>query len=77
MQNTIIRDIPIFDDWLIDGKNIYKAKDVDEFEEKIKLFFDGKLPNLTKQSYEVAKQRNINVIGKKLKMVYDEVSTLK
>lgn len=75
MQNTIIRDIPIFEDWLIDGKNIYKAKNIDEFEEKIKLFFAGKLPDLTKESYEVAKQRNISVIGKKLKAIYDDVST--
>lgn len=75
MQNTIIRDIPIFEDWLIDGKNIYKAKNIDEFEEKIKLFFEGKLPDLTKESYEVAKQRNISVIGKRLKEIYEKVST--
>ena len=38
-QNAIVRDIPIFDGWLEDGKNVYKAKDVDEFEKKIKMFF--------------------------------------
>ena len=34
--DAIIRDIPIFDGWLEDGKNVYKAKDVDDFEFKIK-----------------------------------------
>ncbi len=68
--NAIIRDIPIFDDWLIDGKNIYKAKDINEFEKKIKLFFDGKLEDLTDNAYDVAKQRDIKIIGKKLKRIY-------
>ena len=69
-QNAIIRDIPIFDNWLIDGKNVYKAKDVDDFEKKIKLFFDGKLPSVSEQSYEVAKQRDLKIIGEKLKKIY-------
>jgi len=41
--DAIIRDIPIFDGWLEDGKNVYKAKDVDDFEFKIKEFMSGKL----------------------------------
>lgn len=68
--NAIIRDIPIFDDWLVDGKNIYKAKDINEFEKKIKLFFSGKLKDLTDNAYDVAKQRDIKIVGKKLKNIY-------
>lgn len=71
--NAIIRDIPIFEDWLIDGKNIYKAKDVDDFERKIKMFFNGELPSVSKNSYEVAKERDIKNIGIKLKEVYEKV----
>ncbi len=71
--DAIIRDIPIFDGWLIDGKNVYKAKNVDEFEEKIKLFFDGKIPSVAEKSYEVAKQRDLNKIGKKLKEIYESL----
>lgn len=71
--DAIIRDIPIFDGWLIDGKNVYKAKSVDEFEEKIKLFFDGKIPSVAEKSYEVAKQRDLNKIGKKLKEIYESL----
>lgn len=36
--NSIVRDIPIFEDWLEDGVNVYKAKDIDGFELKIKKF---------------------------------------
>ena len=72
-QNAIIRDIPIFEGWLEDGVNVYKAKDVDEFEKKIKDFFDGKLPSLVDKAYEVAIERDLKTVGKQLKAVYEEV----
>ena len=73
MQNAIVRDIPIFDGWLKDRVNVYKAKDVDDFERKIKDFFDGKLKNLTCDAYKVAEERDIKKVGKDLKNVYEEV----
>lgn len=71
--NAIIRDIPIFDGWLEDGKNVYKAKDVDDFEKKIKDFFNGKLPSVAKKAYKVAQERDLKYVGKQLHQVYDEV----
>lgn len=70
---ALIRDIPVFDDWLIDGKNVYKAKDIDEFEDKIKKILKGKLPDLTKEGYKVAKERDIKKIGKQLVDIYKNV----
>ena len=72
-QNALIRDIPIFEGWLEDGVNVYKAKDVDAFEQKIKDFFEGKLPSLVDKAYEVAIERDIKTIGKQLKEVYEDV----
>ncbi len=71
--NAIVRDIPVFDDWLIDGVNIYKAKDVDEFEEKIKGILENKLPSLVEEGYKVALERDIRKVGLKLKAIYEEV----
>lgn len=71
--NSIIRDIPIFDGWLEDGKNVYKAKDIDAFELKIKDFLNGKLPSLVENAYKVAVERDQKKIGKQLKEVYEEV----
>ena len=71
--NAIVRDIPIFDEWLEDGKNVYKAKTIDEFEKKIKLFFNGKLPSLTEEAYKVAKTRDLKIVGQKLKQIYEEL----
>lgn len=71
---SIIRDIPIFEDWLEDGKNVYKAKDVDEFELKIKKIMNKELPDLTKEGYKVAKARDLKNVGEQLKEVYESLA---
>lgn len=74
---TLIRDIPVFEDWLEDGINIYKAKNIDEFEEKIPKIISGELPDLTEVAYQVALARSLEVVGQKLKLVYEEVMKTK
>ena len=71
--NALIRDIPIFEEWLEDGVNVYKAKDLDEFEDKIKKILNKELPPLGEKAYEVAKMRDIKKVGEQLKEVYTEV----
>lgn len=70
---TIISDIPIYDGWLLDGVNIYKAKNINEFEMKIRKIVNNELPDLTNEGYKVAEERSIENIGKKLKKVYEKV----
>ncbi|MBP5679381.1 MAG: glycosyltransferase family 4 protein [Bacilli bacterium] len=70
---AIIRDIPIFEDWLEDGVNVYKAKTLNEFEDKIKKVMTGELPPLGEAAYQVAVDRDIRKIGKQLRAVYEEV----
>ena len=71
-SNFIVRDIPVFDDWLIDGENVYKAQDIDEFEQRIRQFERGELPSLTPAAYEVAKARDLHVIGEELRHIYQQ-----
>lgn len=71
--DAIIRDIPIFEGWLEDGKNVYKAKDVDEFEKKIKAFFNKEILSVSSNAYEVAKARDLHNVGKKLHEIYNIV----
>jgi len=72
---ALIREIPVFSEWLEDGKNVYKAKNIDEFEEKIKKILEGKLPDLTEEAYKVAVARDIKKVGKKLIGIYKDVLT--
>ena len=70
---SIVRDIPIFDDWLIDGVNVYKAKNIDEFEDKAKKVLNGELKDLIEKAYLVAQERDLKSVGKKLKEVYQSL----
>lgn len=70
---AIVRDIPIFEDWLTDGKNVYKAKDVDEFETKIRKIINKELPKIGNNAYDIAKERDIKEVGKQLKKVYESL----
>lgn len=69
----LIRDIPIFDDWVREGIDAYKAKDIDDFEDKIKKIMNKKLPKLGDKAYSLAKKRDLRVIGKELKKIYESV----
>ena len=59
---------------MVDGKNVYKAKDLDEFQEKITKILDGTLPDLTEEAYKVALEKDIKNVSKELKKVYEEVT---
>ena len=74
---ALIRDIPNFDGWLEDGKNVYKAKTLDEFEQKAKDIISGVLPDLTEEAYKVALERDLKHVGHQLHKVYDEVMKIK
>lgn len=70
---AIIRDIGVFEDWLEDNVNVYKAKDIDDFEDKIIGVLEGKLPDLTEDGYKVAIDHDIKKVGKELVTIYKEV----
>ena len=70
--DTVIHDIPIFD-FLEDGKNVYKAKNLDEYEEKIRGLLTGKLKSVTDEGYKMVADKEIKTVGKKLISVYKEV----
>ena len=72
-KTSVVRDIPVFKDWLEDGIHVYKAGSQKEFEDKIRKIINKELPSLSKKAYEVAKERDLVNIGKKLKSVYEEV----
>jgi len=72
-QKTILRDIPVFNGWMEGGKNVYLAKDIDEFEKKIRQILANKLPDLTKEARKVALEKDIKRTGKELIAIYRAV----
>ena len=72
-QNLLVRDIPVFDPWLKDGINCYKAKDIKQFIKLTKKIVTKKLPNLNEEGYKLAKRKSVKNSGKALLKVYKEV----
>lgn len=71
--NMIVRDIPVFNGWLVDKKNVYMAKSIDEFKQKIEEIINGEIQSLSEEAYKIAIERKSKNIGKKLKETYSEV----
>ncbi len=72
-QNLLVRDIPVFHPWLKDSINCFKAKNIDEFEKKIKEILKGKTKDLSEEGYKTAHRKNMKNVGKGLLRVYESV----
>ena len=70
---SLIRDIPVFEGWLEDKKNVYKAKNLGDFERKIQEILEKKVPDLTEEGYKVALSRDVKKVGKDLISIYKKV----
>ncbi len=70
---VLVRDIPIYEDWLRKDVDVYKAKELPEFYEALKGMLEGEKPRLTASGRLVAEERSILNTGKKLKVVYESV----
>lgn len=69
---ALISDIGVFEGWLDDKKSVYKAKNVDEFEDLAKKIINNELPDLTEEAYKVAIARDVKLCGKELVQVYKD-----
>ena len=74
--NMVVRDIPVFNGWLENGKNVYKARNVNEFKNKIEEIVSGELPSLAQEAYSIAEERKSENVGEKLKNVYQSCKAL-
>jgi len=70
---VLIRDIPIYEGWFIDGKNVYKGNNISEFREKIKGILNQEMTSLIEEGYNIAKEREIKIVGKQLKNEYKKL----
>lgn len=73
---VIIRDIPVYSDWMIDQETCYKACDLTQFQNLLDRAVAKDLPSTVACGYELAKARDLSMIGKQLKEVYDYTLSL-
>jgi 1,2-diacylglycerol-3-alpha-glucose alpha-1,2-glucosyltransferase len=74
--STLVRDIPVYEDWLADGENVYKAGNLAEFKEKANGILTGALPDLAASGLWVAQDRSLEAVGEKLVGIYRKENIL-
>lgn len=67
---TLVRDIPVYDNWLEEGKSVYKADSLTAFARKLQDILDGHLPSLREGGLAVAQARSLYQIGQALCRIY-------
>ncbi len=69
---VLLRDIPVYGNWLKNGVNGYAAKDIDEFEELTVKILEGELPDLTEEGYKSVSEKSIEKVGAELIKAYEK-----
>ncbi len=67
---VLLRDIPVYEGWLQSGVNCYKGSSLAEFQTLTEDILANALPSLTEEGLEVAENRSMREMGKKLIQVY-------
>ena len=70
---VIVRDIGVYDPWLVDKENSYKGTSNNDFISLIRGIINGEIPKTIEKGYEVAESRSILNIGNKLKGIYEKL----
>lgn len=72
----VIRDIPVYEKWLENGKNCFKATNNEEFYNHLVNIVEKKVENLDKiieNGYSVVEERSLEQVGKKYKEYYEYI----
>lgn len=72
-QQIIVRDIPVFSDWLTHGVNCWKGKDTDEFRALVSAAVNHKLKDIRAGALQCAQERSIEAVGRSLHRVYEKL----
>lgn len=67
---TVVRDIPVYRDWLTDGVSVWKAEDDWTFLRRVTGILDKTLPSTVSGGLAVAKSRSIPAMGRRLQEIY-------
>ena len=70
---TIVRDIPVYGEWLENGKQVFKANAIDEFQEKLAEVFCQDVSEVKKAERKTACDKSLEKVGERLQRLYFEV----
>lgn len=70
-QNVMIRDIPIYEKALENGKNVYKANDLESFCYTSRAILNNTIKSVTDNGYNVVVKKDIEEVGVQLSSIYE------
>ena len=70
---TIVRNIPVYEGWLEDEKQVYKAETIKEFQEKITAIFSRDVRLIKKEERKIACNKSLGKVGERLLRLYFEI----
>ncbi len=72
---VLIRDIPVYREWMHSGKNCLKGRSVPEFVDAIRKLIENPsfAKKLGKNGRKTAEERSLEKVGAKLKKIYEEL----
>lgn len=70
---VLLRDIPVYENWLENRKDVYKGKTNKEFSSLIKDILEKRIPVLTWNGRKRALERDVNCQARKLNRYYEQL----
>ena len=70
---VLVRNIGVYDSWLIKDKNCLMGENNDEFIEQISRYFNREISSTIEEGYKVAHSRSLEKIGVQLKEIYENL----
>lgn len=70
---TIVRDIPVYDGWLVDGENVRKARSTADFQRLMDEILSGAAPDLRAAGRKAALERDLSQVGSALAAIYEQL----
>lgn len=67
---VLLRDIPVYADWLEDQKDVYKGNSNEMFRQRIVQIIENQVPSLVSNGLERAKERDVSEQAKRLMEYY-------
>ena len=72
-QHVLVREIPVYDGWLVPGENAYMGRTNEDFCNQIDQIIGKKAIDLRENGWQTAQGKSIQAIGQQLKSVYEKV----
>lgn len=69
---TVLRDIPVYRDWLRSGVQVYLEAEDDALRTRVAGLLDGSLPSLAAEGLHLARSRSLTVMGQQLRAIYQQ-----